>query len=286
MSGEVWIIIPTFRRAALLMECLDSLSRQTYARVNVVVVIDGWEPDTRREVGKRFPDTVVLQGDGNCWWSGSINLGLAWVLANAGSSDYVVTFNDDVVVTPDYVDSIVAASRAYGDLALVGSMCVDIDNPQKVLFVGTRLDWRRAKWGPDSVPQADEFGCVRSDTLPGRGTLIPVAAFRKTGFFDAGTFPQYFGDEDYSLKARAAGYQLVVSRKAVVLSHFRATGIGRIKPTLSEFGRSLFSVRSPNQLARRVRFAARWCPAILFPSFAAIDVAKVVSAPIRQMLKR
>jgi len=285
MSGEVWIIIPTFRRAAMLMECLDSLSRQTYGRANPIVVIDGWEPDTRSDLGKKFPGTVVLQGDGNCWWTGAINLGLGWVVANARDSDYVVTFNDDVVVTPDYVDSLVAAARAYGDQALVGSTCVDIDNPQKELFVSTTLDWRRAKWGAASSPRTDEFGCVRTDTLPGRGTLIPVAAFRRTGFFDARTFPQYFGDEDYSLKAKAVGYQLVVSRKAVVLSHFRATGIGRIKPTLAEFARSLFSVRSPNQLARRVRFAARWCPSILFPWFVAIDVAKVVSAPIRRMVK-
>jgi len=51
MSGEVWIIIPTFRRAAMLMECLDSLSRQTYGRANPIVVIDGWEPDTRSDLG-------------------------------------------------------------------------------------------------------------------------------------------------------------------------------------------------------------------------------------------
>ena len=43
---------------------------------------------------------------------------------------------------------------------------------------------------------------VQSDLLTGRGTLIPITAFKTYGVYDAGRFPHYAADEDFSLTCK------------------------------------------------------------------------------------
>jgi GT2 family glycosyltransferase len=120
------------------------------------------------------------------------------------------------------------------------------------------------------------------DSLPGRGTLVTITAFMETGFYDTCSFPHYFGDEDFALRAKKLGYSLHVSQKAVLASHVAMTGTGRHNQTLVSFCKSLFSIRSPNQIVRRLRFIWRHCPRRFFVSFALLNTAKVVSAFFRK----
>ncbi len=51
-SFLVSVVIPTYRRPALLRRCLSTLCRQTLptGRYEIVVVDDGLDPETEREV--------------------------------------------------------------------------------------------------------------------------------------------------------------------------------------------------------------------------------------------
>lgn len=274
----IWVVIPTFNRCAVLLECLTSIKSQSYPKIKAVVVEDGCSDPTGDQVAREHPEVVLLHGDGNCWWSGCMNIGLAHVLQHADDRDYICSFNDDVLIDPSFFETLLAESRRLGGENMVGALAVDSEQPDRVVFSGTIINWRSGVWRGITSSEGIESPPTRSDSLPGRGALFSLAVARQTGLYDAVQFPQYFGDEDFALRARAQGVRLYVSHRARLKSHYAMTGTGRVNQNLRSYARSLFSIRSPNQLSRRARFIWRHAPVHLRLSFIAIDFLKVVTA--------
>ena len=49
----------------------------------------------------KYPDIILLSGDGNQWWSGSMNIGLKYVL-DQKKYDYILLWNNDIKPAEDY----------------------------------------------------------------------------------------------------------------------------------------------------------------------------------------
>src|SRR4030095_5801184 len=56
------------------------------------------------------------------------------------------------------------------------------------------------------------------DGLSGRGTLYPVQAIRSAGLMNPRWLPHYLADYDLAVRAKKAGYRLLVSEQHVVVS--------------------------------------------------------------------
>ena len=69
-AGWVSVIVPTYNRASLLMEALESVRAQSYRPIELVVVDDG-STDATEDAVVRFtgnPASVVLGADGAGDW--------------------------------------------------------------------------------------------------------------------------------------------------------------------------------------------------------------------------
>ena len=98
--------------------------------------------------------------------------------------------------------------------------------------------------------------------LPGMGTLIPAEVIERVGMMDANAFPQYFGDVDFSLRARRAGVPLVVCPEARLYNDVASTGV-LVPPgpmDISSAVTVLCSIRSHASWRTRWRFWLRHCP--------------------------
>lgn len=210
-----------------------------------------------------------------------MNIGLSHVMANCQANDYFMSFNDDVLVDQEYVTNLVAAANSLQQKFMLGSLAVDSENNDKIVFCGNRIDWSKGVWKGKPCAGLNDEPLLDTDSLPGRGVLAPVSLISEIGFYDDRRFPQYFGDEDFSLRAKKAGYSLFVCANARVKSHVKMTGSGRHAPRLKEFLSSLVSIRSPNQLSRRLIFIFRHCPQRFLIQFSIIDALKVVTAYFR-----
>jgi GT2 family glycosyltransferase len=123
--------------------------------------------------------------------------------------------------------------------------------------------------------------------LPGRGTLIPVSTFHAIGLYDADNFPHYTADYDFSLRARKAGYALVLHPACYLYSKTKLTGISNIHTKIS-FGQwleSFTSIRSPSNLRVRLRFGLRHAPPLYRPSFIMCDLFRVTLGTFRNQMK-
>lgn len=226
------------------------------------MVDDGSTDLTPALVRAKFPQTILLKGDGNLWWTGATNVGIRYALQNSisPSKDFVLMLNNDLTVEPDYVQSLLAVYEQYHP-CLIGSVSLDQAQPDRVDWAGVRWNPYTAKFrylakkpGLSYQRLASEQSVLATDLLTGRGMLVPLIAFHQVGLPDAKRFPQYAADGDFSYRASQYGYKLLVSLPSKVFSHVTETGLGfqYNRPSYSLFFQSLKSIKSPTNL--RVRY--------------------------------
>ncbi|GAB3558479.1 glycosyltransferase family 2 protein [Spirosoma fluminis] len=260
----ITIVIPVHNRLAFTRQCLGCLSVQTYRNFQIIIVDDGSTDGTDAMIRAEFPEVIVLKGDGNLWWTEATNWGVRYALERQDrrQENFVLTLNDDTRVEPDYLQTMLDAYQQHQP-CLVGSVSVNSDEPTKLEYAGTSHELYTASGKhlaaaynfsyPQLLRQTDY---VESDSLPGRGTLIPVRVFEEVGLFDSKNYIHYMADIEFSVRAHKAGYRLIVNARSLVYEYITATGIQvERKITLKEFINGFTSVKSPTNLRVRYNFA-------------------------------
>jgi GT2 family glycosyltransferase len=281
--NRIYIVIPVHNRKHFTRECLLSLKRQTFQNFKVIVIDDGSTDGTGEMIEKEFPDVILLKGDGNLWWAGATNLGVEYALSQADQDDYILTLNDDIMVRPTYLQTLLDAALNYPN-SLIGSISVSNEDESTVVDAGVRINWLIAKYTnlaggrryKDILHESSSIQKV--DVLPGRGTLIPIEVFQKVGLYDFKHLPHYGADYEFSRRANMNGYNLLINYEAVVISDVKMTGLNNRVNKLgwSDLIRSFFSIRSANNLTQRWRFARLCCAGWRSPVFYVCDVGRVI----------
>lgn len=285
----MFLVIPVHNRVSLTRTCLGALDRQTMRGFTVVVVDDGSSDGTGDTLVKEFPSVKHLRGDGSLWWTGAMNIGVAWVLGEAGPDDLVLTLNNDTVPPPDYVEGLLRAHEAAPD-ALIGSLLVRADDRLTIIDGGVHVTWLTAKYQTvgrgATVRQADTSKpqLMPVDVLSGCGTLVPVRAFRRAGPYDQERLRHYAADYEFSRRAHRAGFTLLVDWACPLYVHESETGIHASVGANGPRGllRSFWNVRSANDFRTRFGFAMAACPRWALPLYVPMDYARVVVGSIRR----
>jgi GT2 family glycosyltransferase len=218
----VSVVIPTRSNAAELLECLASLRALDYprGRLEIVVFDNGSQDDTAERVEVRFADMrdqgwarlVLVRSSKNLGAFG----GRAAALRSLGPvGDFVLSLDDDVVVTPDSLRLLVAAAE--GGAAVVGARIVYDDAPDTVAsgagyfnrWLGTYRERRPA------VRTACDF-------VTSCGCLLRRGPLESVGGFDAAYFTSH-GDVDLCLSLRDRGFT-VLYEPAATIRHKVARG--------------------------------------------------------------
>jgi GT2 family glycosyltransferase len=246
----VFILIPAHNNRDNVLEILGCLWRQLYSEFKIILVDDGSTDETATAVKQHFPDVVVLHGNGRMWWTGANVHGVAYILKKSKKGDFILLLNNDLTIEPDYVGRLVEASLVRGR-CLVGSTNVDADNHGS-MSAGVWLNDRlRMTVNSDAAAILANEIDDNVDVLPGRGMLIPIEVFSEIGNFNARQLPHYGADYEFSIRAKRAGFRLIVSHRARVYSKRHVTGFDiPEKPRLSikECLTLLFSTKSKTNM--------------------------------------
>lgn len=97
------IVIVTYNSADSIRACLDSVLQYNQFSAEVIVVDNASVDDTRAIIGGYTGRITVILNDQNKGFSAACNQGIC-----ASSSDYVVLLNPDTVVTPGWLDKMLA----------------------------------------------------------------------------------------------------------------------------------------------------------------------------------
>jgi GT2 family glycosyltransferase len=277
---RIFAVIPVHNRLEQTLRCLDSLSAGTVP-VTAVVVDDGSTDGTAQVVARRYPEAVVLRGDGNLWWAGATNRGVEHALAHG--ADYVLTLNNDGVLAPTAVGALLE-SECTGGPALRCSQRHHLDRPDHVSNVGVVFDWSAPKGYRRISPGGD--GPILVDATGANSMLVPRHCFDDVGLFDAERLPQCWADWDFQLRAKARGWS-TYSVPASVVYEDRSTLGPRRAPQMSLRQAAAFvaSRRSPDYPAFTWRFLRRHAPPLRLPSLLLGRYARLAKAVVRYYVR-
>jgi GT2 family glycosyltransferase len=111
------VTIVTHDSATLLQPCLDSLSAQTLPAHDVIVIDNASQDDSVR-IAQRHPVVSKVEAlNSNLGFAAGQNLAIA-----RSSGEWVLTLNPDVVLTPTFLETLMARAAAPGEEEL-GSLC-------------------------------------------------------------------------------------------------------------------------------------------------------------------
>lgn len=279
---KLLVIIPTYNRKSYLFSLLAQLKKQVLNNVemSITAVVDGSSDGTLEMLENEFPEVNIVYGNGQWWWTKSINEGCKLALKNG--SDAVLLMNDDTEIDQGYVGTLLNKAKQQPD-SIIGSLNITRTKPQKIYFSGVKhIAWWKAK----SVRYHNIFasfdnhltGLHPSILLMGRGMLIPASVFEKIGFFDQKSFPQYKADLDFVLTAHENNIKTFISWDSIVYSHLELTGKGVTykKNSFFSFLKSFFQENSMTNLVHSFRYFKKHCPLYLLPLSFLLDKLRLI----------
>lgn len=278
----IYIVIPVHNRRTLTRNCLKSLIEQEMKDFTVIVVDDGSSDGTSDMIREEFPDTVLLEGDGNLWWAGSINNGIRYVLNVCEPSDFILTLNDDLIVPPDYLSSLIKAAKKHPG-AIIGSVETTLDESSKLKGGGILVNWKTAKVMVMNVGRyLEEFPSgysIKVSRVTGRGTLYPIKVFREVGLFDD-KYIKHCADTELPVRANFNyGYPLFISYDSIVISDISDNQSINSKKrySINDAAEYFFGIRSHFNLKNRYWITRSIAPNVVwFVRFLFLDIARTV----------
>lgn len=262
----VHVVVPVFNRLTLTQTLIDCLRRQVVDQPIKVIVVDDGSTDGTSIWLSQQPDIETLNGTGNLFWGGAVDLAVRHIQKQGDSDDWVLLMNNDTTVASDFVQQMIDAALAHAPAA-VGCVIRDITIGARLLSIGARLDpWRLLV--RDIIDVRDETASsgvtISVDALSGRGTLFPLPALRTVGGLRPRLLPHYLADYELSVRVRKSGWSLFVVKTASVYSRddygsaYRASG----------WRERLLSTRSPTYLPALLVFwweASNWIQRTTLP---------------------
>lgn len=256
----ICIVVPVHNRKEFTRDCLLSLQSQTSTPDFIIIVDDGSTDGTAEMLKAEFPRVIVISGDGNLFWTASINLGIRHALQLGAS--YVLTLNNDTIAPPDFVENMLAGAKQKPN-ALIGALDID-SSTLKPYYGGEIVNWMLSKstYLLNKLKSDEQNGLHEVSLYPARGLLIPRGVFESIGLFEEKKLPHYMADYDFTHKARRHGFPIYCSYEAKLYTYPEEGGDHKIreKKTLRNYFNHLFSLKGGGNLMNFTIYTFRNCP--------------------------
>ncbi len=267
---DIFLIIPVHNRKEKTISFLKLLNSQSTKSFEIVVVDDGSIDGTGDAIVDKYNDVHIVKGNGNWWWTKSINEGCKYAVEN--NAKKVILLNDDTFFNVNFLETITSNSIDFPD-AVIGNLLLTEEEHPRVFFSGTsKINILTGK-ETNYLNRFEKFNPVilekklrPSIVLTGSGLLIPISVFKKIGFLDEKNFPQYWADFDFVRRANANKIQTLISFNAVTYTEIACTGKGASFVTQSavDFFNAFFYKYSRNNLVQSFKYFKNHFPMLIF----------------------
>ncbi len=204
IQTKIAVLITSFNRKQNTLSCLDHLYRNKLipnVSFNVFLVDDGSTDGTAVAVKREYPNTKLIQGDGQLYWNRGMYT--AWVeAAKSYEHDFYLWLNDDTDLLDDAILNLLLNSNKLNNKAIIVGSTVD-NLYSNVITYGGRIQ-------NIGLIKPDNKIAQECDFFNGNIVLIPQFVYKKLGILDK-KFHHALGDFDYGLRAKKLGISSYIS---------------------------------------------------------------------------
>lgn len=284
------ILIPVFNNIKYTKTCIKQLdvllSAGDLDYVHEIIIVDDNSTDNTSEwIKSNYPDVKILNGNGNLWWSGSINKGIKYAI-NENKSDFVLFWNNDIIPDEKYFITLSKYINSSNNDSIIGSKIYCSQEDDKVWSMGGIFNPRTGKRYMPGFMEKDNINfqkITKVNWLPGMGTLVPVDIVEEIGYLDNNNFPQYHGDSDYTYRAYKKGYSVIVDPNLVIYNDPENSAPSH-DLRLGKLIKSLYSVKSKYNLKKDLIFYSKHANSPLAFSFLFLQYIKYIGGFIKWKL--
>lgn len=246
MDPLIFVVILNWNGRKDTLECLDSLLCAKYANYRIIVADNASSDGSVEAIRHSFPSVQVVVNEGNLGFAEGNNRGIARALE--GNADFVLLLNNDTVVDPDILGSLIEAAKRMPNGGVFGPKMYYHSQPNRLWYAGgywdvSSLSFGEYGAGEEDVGQYDVL--AETEWVIGCAMFVRVEVFRRIGLLE----PMFFLNNeeiDFCSRARRAGYSCVYVPKARLWHKISVSFGGEFSP-LKEY----FSARNRLLWARR-----------------------------------
>lgn len=241
------ILLTCFNRKQKTLECLEAIYDQSCIsdiKLKVYLVDDGSTDGTSEAVGKNYPSANLIQGDGQLFWTGGMNL--AFSKAVKDGHDFYLWLNDDTKLYPTALRTLLNTYKqklqGAEQLSMIVGSTQDAESGQLTYGGVMKGSWFhpcRFHW---VTPSQEAQSC---DTMNGNCVLIPHEVVKVLGQLDT-TFRHYGADFDYGLRAKRKGCVIWVAPNYIGSCEYNDP---QLRTELSTIKVQFKSLKNPKGLA-------------------------------------
>lgn len=199
---KVSIVIPNYNGERFLKDCLESLKRQSFKEMEVIMVDNASDDGSIDTARKLYPDIRILELSENTGFAPAVNRGI-----EAAEGEYVILLNNDTIAFPNFVRN--QYKMIKGKPEVFSCSALMIQNGDRSLVDDAGDEFSALGWG--FAPDRDKP--VKGCTVPHEvfSSCAGAAIYRKSVFDEIGLFDErffaYLEDMDIGCRARLAGYR-------------------------------------------------------------------------------
>ena len=215
MKKQVSVVIPTYNLKKELLECIESIVKQDYPNLEIVVVDNGSTDGTVKSIKSLIINGLtnlrLVENARNLGVTGGRNAGIKTA---SGRAAYLFFFDHDMVAETDMIAQLVKVAESDPKIGIVTPKIYYFGDKKRIWAAGTGINLWTGQIifrGGEDEGQYEE---VEEVQVAPAAILVKRKVLDKIGGFDDIYFATY-EDTDFCFRAKKAGFRIIYAPKAV-----------------------------------------------------------------------
>ena len=273
------VLMTCHNRVESTLRCLSAIEKQQLpwgVSVAAYLVDDGCTDGTAEAVRRLHPWVTVLAGSGGLFWCGGMRVAFAEAVRQ--DFDFYLWLNDDTTLHEHAIGRLVSVHQTPPTIVVGTTTDPDTGRPSYGGVI------RRCAWHPFRFTMVRPAEIAQPcHTMNGNCVLVPRAVTNVVGNMDP-AFYHGFGDYDYGLRARRAGFAVTVAPGTIGTCIRNRRRLPWRDPSLSRRQRWASVVGPKGLPPREMLVYARRHGGLLWPLFWCMPYVRALLLPTRLRL--
>ena len=228
MKPLVSIILVSYNTAEHTLHALESVQQQTQSSYEIIIVDNNSTDNSVELIRQSFPSIQLIESTENLGFAGGVCKGVEYA-----QGTYLLLLNPDTLVLEGAIDKLLSFAQQHPQNGIWGGVTLNNDLSLNTQHAWSKPDFSSLLFSALGLSKLfstsclfnnANYGCWQRDTvkevdiLSGCFFLITRQVWEQLGGLDP-TFFMYAEEADLCLRAKAQGYQPIVTPDARIIHH-------------------------------------------------------------------